>query len=260
MRLLVLSDLHREFWKKHQVTFAHAESSPDVVILAGDIDTSGVRAVQWAAEAFHGTPVLYVHGNHEGYGHKLDDEIEKIRAAGADTDNVKFLDCDEYVVGNVRFLGAALWTDFKLFGDDRRYFAMTKSEEVMTDYRRIRLASKGYGKLRAKDTVHYHEKHKGWIAEKLAEAHVGPTVVVTHMAPSMRSVPGQYANDLTSAAYASNLDEVASKANLWVHGHVHESFDYRIGQCRVVCNPFGYMAKDGNAENESFNPNFVVDI
>jgi Icc-related predicted phosphoesterase len=260
MRILVLSDLHREFWKKHQVTFAHTESRPDVVVLAGDIDTSGVRAVQWAAEAFCGTPVIYVHGNHEGYGHNLDDEMEKIKAAGAATDNVKFLDCDEYVVGNVRFLGAALWTDFKLFGDDRRYFAMTKSEEVMTDYRRIRLASKGYGKLRAKDTAYLHEQHRGWIAEKLTEPHAGPTVVVTHMAPSMQSVPSQYARDLTSAAYASNLDEVALKANLWVHGHVHESFDYVIGQCRVVCNPFGYMTKGGEAENESFNAGFVVEI
>lgn len=260
MRLLILSDLHREFWKRRQVGFDLSESQPDVVILAGDIDTSGVRAVQWAAEAFHGTPVIYVHGNHEGYGHNLDDEIEKIRAAGAATDNVKFLDCDEQVIGSVRFLGAALWTDFKLFGDDRRYFAMTKSEEVMTDYRRIRLASKGYGKLRAKDTAYFHEQHKGWIAEKLTEPHTGPTVVVTHMAPSIQSVPSQYANDLTSSAYASSLDEVVSRANLWVHGHVHESFDYRIGQCRVVCNPFGYMAKDGSPENESFNPSFVVEI
>lgn len=204
--------------------------------------------------------VIYVHGNHEGYGHNLDDEIAKIRDASAGTENVKFLDCDEHVVGNVRFLGAALWTDFKLFGDDRRYFAMTKSEEVMTDYRRIRLVRKGYSRLRAKHTAYFHEKHKAWIVGKLAESHAGPTVVVTHMAPSVQSVPGQYSNDLTSAAYASNLDEIASRVDLWLHGHIHESFDYRIGQCRVVCNPFGYMATDGKAENESFDPNFVVNI
>lgn len=55
MRLLILSDLHREFWKKNQVSFNTSDSMPDVVILAGDIDTSGVRAVKWAAEAFKGT-------------------------------------------------------------------------------------------------------------------------------------------------------------------------------------------------------------
>ncbi len=96
--------------------------------------------MQWAETAFEGIPVIYVHGNHEGYGHNLDSEIEKIRAASAATANVRFLNCDECIIGNVRFLGAALWTDFKLFGDDRRYFAMTRAEEVMSDYRRIRLA------------------------------------------------------------------------------------------------------------------------
>lgn len=70
----------------------------------------------------------------------------------------------------------------------------------------------------------------------------------------------QYANDLTSSAYASNLDEVVSKADLWVRGHVHESFDYRIGPCRVVCNPLGYMTKSGSPENESFDAKFVIEI
>ncbi|WP_426168527.1 metallophosphoesterase [Pseudoduganella sp. R-34] len=260
MRLLILSDLHREFWNQHQVSFDTTVASPDAVILAGDIDTSGVRAVKWAEDAFKGIPVIYVHGNHEGYGHNLDNEIDKIRAASAATENVIFLDCGMHVIGNVRFLGAALWTDFKLFGDDRRYFAMTRSEEAMSDYKRIRLASKNYGKLRAKDTALFHERQKSWIASKLAEPHDGPTVVVTHMAPSMQSVPSQFANDLTSAAYASNLDQVVEKANIWVHGHMHESFDYTIGACRVVCNPFGYMSKDGSQENEGFNQNFIVEI
>jgi len=260
MRLLILSDLHREFWNEHQVSFDLATSKPDAVVLAGDIDTSGVRSVQWAETAFEGIPVIYVHGNHEGYGHNLDSEIEKIRAASAATANVKFLNCDECIIGNVRFLGAALWTDFKLFGDDRRYFAMTRAEEVMSDYRRIRLASKSYGRLRAKDTALFHEKHKSWIASRLADPHEGKTVVVTHMAPSMRSVPSQYANDLTSSAYASNLDEIVAKADLWVHGHMHESFDYQIGACRVVCNPFGYMSKNGSHENEGFRPDCIVEI
>ncbi|MBB3222909.1 metallophosphoesterase [Pseudoduganella umbonata] len=259
MRLLILSDLHREFWTR-QIAFDTSASNPDAVILAGDIDTSGVRAVQWAAREFAGIPVLYVHGNHEGYGHNLDSEQQKIQAASAATDNVKFLDCGEYRIGNVRFLGAALWTDFKLFGDDRRFFAMTRAETAMNDYRRIRLAGKGYKRLRAADTALFHEQHKGWLASRLAEPHDGPTVVVTHMAPSMKSVPEQYAGDLTSSAYASNLDSLVASADLWVHGHMHESFDYRIGECRVICNPHGYMTRMGEPENESFQASFIVEI
>lgn len=260
MRLLVLSDLHREFWNKHQVQFDVAKIAPDAVILAGDIDTSGLRAVDWAADAFTGIPVLYVHGNHEGYGHNIDTALEKIRTASESTENVKFLNCDEYRIGTVRFLGAALWTDFKLFGDDRRYVAMTQAESTMTDYRRIRLASKGYRRLHAADTALFHESQKAWIAAKLAEPYAGATVVITHMAPSMRSVPGQYSSDLTSASYASNMDDLIIKADAWIHGHMHESFDYKIGQCRVVCNPFGYMTKAGAPENVEFNPAYVIEI
>ncbi|WP_256080802.1 metallophosphoesterase [Massilia sp. YIM B04103] len=260
MRLLILSDLHREFWTRHQLVFDTTSNAPDAVILAGDIDVSGVRAVQWAADAFRGIPVIYVHGNHEGYGHNLDNEIENIRAASAATENVKFLNCDEYRIGNVRFLGATFWTDFKLFGAEQRYFAMAQAQSVMTDYRRIRLANKGYRKLRASDTAQFHETHKAWLSAKLAEPHAGPNIVVTHMAPSMRSVPEQYAHDLVSSAYASNADELAAKADLWVHGHTHSSMDYWIGACRVVCNPFGYMSKAGEAENLAFNPGFTIDI
>ena len=80
------------------------------------------------------------------------------------------------------------------------------------------------------------------------------------MAPSMQSVTGPYAHELISAAYASRLDELAGKADLWVHGHMHDAFDYRIGKCRVVTNPCGYIRRDGSAENENFNPDLVIEV
>jgi predicted phosphodiesterase len=259
MRILLLSDLHHELWRDKAPRFDLAVSRPDIVILAGDIDT-GDKAVAWAAQAFAGIPVLYVHGNHEAYGRNLDDTEDDIAAACAVAGNVHFLNCGEYIAGTVRFLGATMWTDFCLFGDDTRAAAMREAEAVMNDYRRIRLAKKGYRKLRAADTAHCHALHKLWLRKKLGEPFDGTTVVITHMAPSMQSVAGQYAHDLISAAYASRLDELAHKADLWVHGHMHESFDYNIGRCRVVTNPCGYIGRDGSPENENFNRNFVIEL
>jgi len=259
MRLLILSDLHHEIWKEHAPRIDPAVSRPDVVILAGDINT-GAKAVDWAAANFAGLPVLYVHGNHEGYGKHLDSVQDEIAQASERAGNVHFLDCGERVFGGVRFLGATLWTDFRLFGDDERQAGMRAAEAVMTDYKRIRLAKKGYRKLRAADTAQYHAQHKSWLSGKLDDAFDGPTVVITHMAPSMRSVATPYANDPVSAAYASNLDAIASKADLWVHGHTHTSFDYQIGACRVVCNPCGYKTRSGAPENEQFDPNRIIDI
>jgi predicted phosphodiesterase len=259
MRLLILSDLHHELWREKAPHIDTKISRPDVVILAGDI-SGGAKAVEWTVNAFADTPVLYVSGNHEAYGKNLDDVQEEIEAACLGVANVHFLNCSEYVHESVRFIGATLWTDFKLFGDDMRANAMHEAESLMTDYKRIRLARKGYRKLRAADTAQLHAVHKSWIKKKLAEPFAGRTVVITHMAPSIRSVPEQYRTDLSSASYASQMDDLVSQADLWVHGHMHETLDYRIGKCRVVCNPCGYINRSGSPENTQFDPAFVVEL
>ena len=259
MRILLLSDLHHELWKNDAPQSDLSVSQPDVVVLAGDIDT-GSKAVTWASITFAGIPVLYVHGNHEGYGKNLDDVQADILAECKSTGNVHFLNCGEQIIGGVRFLGATLWTDFRLFGDDTRLAAMREAEAVMTDYKRIRLAKQGYRKLRAGDTAMFHSIQKSWLKGKLSEPFSGATVVITHMAPSMKSVPEKFATDLVSAAYASNLDDMVMQADLWFHGHMHDSFDYQIGKCRVVCNPCGYMTRRGGVENGDFNPNLIIEI
>ena len=264
MRLLILSDLHHELWRDDAPRGDLAISRPDAVILAGDIDT-GSRAVAWAATAFAGLPVLYVHGNHEGYGHHLDKVRQELRAACAATPNVHFLDADTHVItdpaGNaVRFLGATLWTDFRLLGDDTRQAAMRDAEAVMNDYKRIRLANMGFRKLRAADTAMFHAQQKAWLARELAQPFEGRTVVISHMAPSLLSVDDAYGSEGCSPAYASRLDDLAAQADLWVHGHLHVSRDYRIGSCRVVANPCGYKTRGGMPQNPQFNPNFIVEL
>ncbi len=259
MRILPLSDLHHELWRDFAPLIKPAVSKPDVVVLAGDINT-GNKAVEWAAKTFTGIPVIYVHGNHEAYGKKLEDVQENIAAACAETDNVHFLNCNEFVLGKVRFLGATLWTDFRLFDDDSRQACMREAEDVMADYKRIRLAKSGYRKLRAADTAKYHAIHKSWLRQKMDEPFVGPTVVVSHMAPSMKSVAERYETQAASAAYASNLDDLAAEADLWIHGHMHDKFDYQIGRCRVVCNPCGYQTRGGVPENSAFDPNWIIDL
>jgi len=260
MRLLVLSDLHHELWRDETPQGDLALSRPDAVILAGDIDT-GTRAVAWAATTFAGLPVLYVHGNHEGHGHHLDKVRQELRAACAATPNVHFLAADTHVItdqaGNaVRFLGATLWTDFRLLGDDTRQAAMP----VMNDYKRIRLAGMGFRKLRAADTAMFHAQQKAWLARELAQPFEGRSVVISHMAPSLLSVDDAFGSEGCSPAYASRLDDLAAQADLWVHGHIHASRDYRIGPCRVVANPCGYKTRSGTPQNPQFNPNFIVDL
>lgn len=259
MRLLILSDLHHELWRDNAPHIDPTMSRPDIVILAGDINT-GAKAVEWASRTFMGMPVLYVHGNHESYGKNLEDMHGEVEAACASSANVHFLNCGEFKMDGVRFLGATMWTDFKLFGDDDRQAAMRSAEAVMVDYKRIRLAKEGYRKLRAADTAKLHATHKSWLLQKLSEPFDGKTVIITHMAPSMQSVADEFIDDSVSAAYASRLEDLAGNCDLWVHGHMHNSLDYQIGKCRVVCNPCGYMTRGGGIQNAEFDSNLIVEI
>lgn len=259
MRILILSDLHHEVWREFAPLFDTSVSRPDVVVLAGDIHTK-VRAPSWAAAVFPHIPIIYIAGNHEFYGGALDKTNLAIQEECAGYSNVHYLDCGEKTINGVRFLGATLWTDFSLFGPDQRISAMAQASDVMNDYRVIRIASEGYRRLRPIDTAKLHAEHRAWLARRLDMPFAGPTVVVTHMAPSRRSVAPDYASDPVSAAFASDVEDLVSKANLWIHGHTHTSFDYVIGQCRVVANPLGYMTRGGTAENHSFNPNLIVEL
>jgi predicted phosphodiesterase len=259
MRILVLSDLHLELWGKRAPGFDMCISKPDIVILAGDIHTRS-RAPMWAAKSFPGLPVLYVAGNHEYYGEAIEQAGVKIARECDLHKNVHYLDCGEYASEEVRVFGATLWTDFSLFGPDRKFRVMSQSQLQMNDYQYIKVAAKDYKKLQPQDTALLHEKHKIWLESKLEQPFTGHTVVVTHMAPSMRSVTAEYAADPVSGAFASNLDELVAKADLWIHGHTHNSFDYRIKQCRVVSNPMGYRMRNGRPENDNFDPNFIVQL
>jgi 3',5'-cyclic AMP phosphodiesterase CpdA len=278
MKVLVLSDLHLEFG-----AFAVPEVEFDAVVLAGDIAVPAVKAVHWARRTANfgiTRPVIYVPGNHEYYADVLSSSLANLRMASKGT-NVHALNCDEVVLDDVRFLGCTLWTDFALRIDTNDGAqsdvarSMSESRRVLTDYRAIRVhedrapsgvrGSEGPSKrlMTPADTLALHEAHRAWLAAKLEEPFAGPTVVVTHHAPHRNSLAPIYATDWVSGAFASELPEEFFKVPvLWVHGHTHTSFDYRIGHCRVVCNPRGYMLGVSRRvpENDDFNPAFVVDI
>jgi hypothetical protein len=54
-----------------------------------------------------------------------------------------------------------------------------------------------------------------------------------------------------NGGYSSDLDSFIAqrdKIKLWTHGHTHEVFDYTIGECRIVCNPRGYIGHESRAD------------
>jgi hypothetical protein len=188
MKLHILNDLHIEF-----EDFAPPATGADVVILAGDIGV-GMEGLRWAEARFP--------GNHEFYHHDLAliDEL-KVEAP----DRIHVLNDDQVIIDGVRFLGSILWTDFALFGEADKFFAMQQARQQMTDFSII--LNNGQ-RFTPEDAIRLHTTSRDWLAAMLADPFDGRTVVVTHHAPSSQSVHPRYANDLLTPAFASNLESL----------------------------------------------------
>jgi len=247
MKIQIFSDLHNEF-KPYKVV----QSDADIVVLAGDIHTKN-RGVEWAIKHFD-IPVLYVLGNHEAYGKTIPKYFQEIKSLAKDT-NVTILENDMVTINGVNFFGCTLWTDFEIITEPR--IAGYECQQVMTDYKKIkRLPS--YSKVRSLDTALYHKKSLKWLDVQLDRYSGQNNVVITHHAPSIKSVPAYKKKDIITSAYASNLEAFIGghDISLWIHGHVHVSCDYDIDETRVVCNPKGYPGE----ENIEYNDAMVVSV
>ena len=253
MKLNVLSDLHLS-----RGALPIPANDADAVVLAGDIARPR-EAVSWASR--FAKPVLYVPGNHEFYGGSIPGTVAVLKRLCVGT-SIRVLDNDEAVIDGVRFLGTTLWTDFMLFGDGRkRTAAMQEAQRLLRDFSRIRDSEASQAPFTPAACAALFTRHAAWLERKLAERHGGPTVVITHHAPSPRSIHPRFADSLLNACFASDAERLmhGARAVLWIHGHTHDSFDYVVNGTRVLCNPRGY-AKDGLNENASFDANLVAEV
>ena len=266
MRLHILSDLHLE----HGTLELPAVDS-DVLVLAGDILSPGHQAVAWAARPSVNRvrPVLLVAGNHEFYGHTLQGERRRMQDAAGRL-GVHFLDRSSVVLAGVRFLGCILWTDYEVPIVDAagyglrsdRARAMAACAASLSDHRAVRWEEGGASRLLTPgDLLGEHRLDRRWLASRLAEPFGGPTVVITHHAPHALSIAPRYASDWVTSGFVSQLpDQFFQAPALWIHGHTHTAFDYRVGACRVLCNPRGYPVRDGRFEVEGFDPALVINV
>lgn len=256
MKIHILSDLHLEFG-----SLKLPKVDADVTVLAGDIGV-GLQGIEWALQAFD-RPVIYVMGNHEFYGQRVMMELWKAARKKVEGTHVHLLENEAVEIDGVRLLGCTLWTDFCLFGAGDREAAM-KAALDLSDYRQILTAhSAGYSRhkaqlLRPEHTLRMHEVSRTWLDRELGLVYDGKTVVATHTAPHRGSLHPKWEYSPISPCFVSNLPGLVERADLWIHGHTHDGFDYRVEKCRVVCNPKGYTHSAN--ENPGFDASMVAEV
>ncbi|WP_050478338.1 metallophosphoesterase [Herbaspirillum rhizosphaerae] len=267
MKIQIASDLHLERMRDFPGYRAVEPTDADVLVIAGDIH-NGTSAID--AFADWPVPAIYVHGNHEAYDAQYPVVVDDIRRhADAHGGNVIHLENNARVIGGVRFLGCCLWTDYALQQDGVEPLtleaAMEEAGKILYDHRVITMPD---GIFLPQHALQLHRQSRHWLERQLAQDFDGPTVVVTHHGVHPQSIHARFAGSPLNPGFISDLTPLLAQADLWIHGHVHDSFDYEVAGCRVVTNPRGYALNLRQAgsleelewENPHFNPQLVVEI
>jgi Icc-related predicted phosphoesterase len=247
-----LSDLHVDV---HPYSVADATDC-DVVVIAGDVaERLSSHSLEWVAREIRsrGWRVVYVPGNHDFWKTRYHSEIDKARAAALEHGIDLLIDGDVVVIDGVRFIGATLWSDYKVAGVQGQ--SMRDADDRMSgmrDHRRIRWGE-GRERFRPTEALQEHRRQRAAMEAALAEPFDGATVVVTHHAPHPSSLKAGAPTRPIDASYASDLTALIEtyRPSLWIHGHVHASRDYHVGETRIVANPRGYVVESGHGKRRT---------
>jgi Icc-related predicted phosphoesterase len=262
VKLHVVSDLHLEVWPEPVLQLPVLG---DVLILAGDIVRLAyidrLRYVAFNYIANH-LPVLFVPGNHEFWYAQRDVALSAYKWY-CRQNGIEFLHNRAVVIGGVQFCGTTLWTNYQLMP-----LSLEKAMILAATLFEHGCIRKYGDKIWMPADARKAHTHAMQFLHRAVPQHQGTNVVITHHAPSRQSVHSRYKYDNLNVAFASHLPKTFEKLKpaLWIHGHMHNGFDYYEDSTRVICNPRGYpyyIEQFGDqlfAENPEFNPDLVITV
>jgi len=256
VKIQILSDLHCECFGSLKTLnpfleslTPEAEEDREVVVLAGDIGTTGSEVSQtmffYVLDYFneHWKQVLYVPGNHEYYKNNLWDCDKLFKKWELLLDNFVLLERECFIRENypdIRFIGATMWFPERPLNS--LYF------DMMSDFHLIKNGMNEL-ELRGEESIRYL---KQYVQEN--------DIVITHHMPTYQSVPKRFKNSRLNDFFVNELAEdiiANNKPKIWIHGHTHDSCDYMAGNTRVICNPYGYHGRESNS---SFIYQLIIEV
>jgi Icc-related predicted phosphoesterase len=253
-RIQVASDVHLEFTGMGCDLDTVSEESRDILIVAGDL-AEGTRGFDWLRYQCSFSDVVYVAGNHEYYGHDIDEVDKRFRDFANTIPTLHFLQKDTVELFGLKIAGCTLWTDMQdMSGWERR-----QVEKSMTDF--CGAITKRHTRLTADIACGINMDHRNWLMGQQ-----DADIVVTHHAPSWQSVTDYWLENgkLLNPAFAGNSDDLIRliEPKYWIHGHMHSFMRYwhdeKVGGTQILCNPRGYGGS--YQERTGFSDNFMISL
>jgi len=239
MNIQVLSDLHLDHHRDMGVGFIKRldSSDVDILVIAGDLCEAHQLPIilPLLCDKYQGC-ILYVPGNHEYYGSRFLSVDHLLESLSNQYPKFHALNTEGASCFGQRFWGTTLWFKYNYHAID--------IENDLNDFKAIHNFNE-----------HVYERNKEAIA--LLDQISSDDIVITHHAPSIKSIDPIYDWSPLNSFFVCDMEELIliRKPKIWIHGHMHNSSDYMLGDTRVICNPLGY----GN-ENLGFDNKFMVRI
>lgn len=273
MKIQLLSDLHLE---AHPHWLPTPSPGADVLVLAGDVGSyqkgsqltdSDYGLARFSPLQGWPTPVFFVPGNHEYDAQDFDAAHSRLRET-CERLGLIWLEREARVINGVRWIGTTLWSDFDALAPSVSGPASANAlaQQLKARDKAFRAAN---FYLRKAETTRHGEPWlaqgvrdqalicQDWLRAALDEPFAGPTVVITHFAPSLMSADPRYGLTPGTAGFCNALDDLLPQAQLWLHGHLHAPSHYVHRGCRVEANPLGYARKN---EQQHFQAQNLIEI
>lgn len=237
MKIFITSDWHCEFGLSIPYlidNYTPDQSEYDVMVMAGDFSIAGyIKQDLRELCTYIEKPIIFVPGNHEYYSngkYSIEEINHWIDEIEWEFENLHTLNRDYVCIDDICFGGCVGWMDGS-FSMDMPEENKENIEFSISDF--TQTTDMTYSRC-----VEMGERDK----EFLRDCYIAD-VVVTHNAPSMKSLAPQFIGSRNNPFFVNDWSDVIEEVNpkLWIHGHTHNSFDYKEYNTRVICNPIGYI-------------------
>lgn len=262
-KIRVISDLHMEFTAGKFILDKSENEKNQILCIPWDLSFMGENEkALWSnfiAEVSNRFfKVLLVLWNHD-YWHSDLNTIFDIKDLLPD--NVHLLENESIIIDWIKFIWATLWTDFKDLKTKKLDFSSMNNYD---NWMNAKLIKKSWNPINSKILIDKNTFSHKYIFSEL-DKYKGPCVVLTHHAPSYKSLTKMLEEYIPyTNHYCNDLDEeIMKRKNIkyWLHWHLHTSKQYKIWNTLVVSNANGnYDDVELGVENKDFKNIKLLDM